>query len=141
MKQITYELITHREKNRILIRFPHNKEWNERMKKTTDAQWSSTLKGWHIPDTPENRIACSIGQTKTLSSFVVSKPVSGISVFNKKEWRRYEEELKLKAYSPSTIKTYRNEFGIFLKYLGEKNADSCTAKDLRAYMLYILEEE
>lgn len=141
MKQITYELITHREKNRILIRFPHNQEWNERMKKTTGAQWSSTLKGWHIPDTNENRVACGLEQVKPLSPLVLHKPVSGISVINKKELRRYEEELKLKAYSPSTLKTYRNEFGIFLKYLGEKNADSCTANDLRAYMLYILEEE
>jgi integrase/recombinase XerD len=56
MSNISYHLITYRGKSRILLRFAHNKTWNERIKKVADARWSNTLKGWHIPDNEETEI-------------------------------------------------------------------------------------
>ena len=46
--------------------------------------------------------------------------------------------LKLKAYSESTIRTYKNEFGVFLQTIKQKPAESITVDDLRRYMLYCL---
>ena len=64
---ITYHLIEYKAKKRILIRFALNKEWNERIKKVKDAKWSNTHKGWHLPDTKENRKKCGITDDQKLS--------------------------------------------------------------------------
>lgn len=48
--------------------------------------------------------------------------------------------LKLKAYSASTIRTYKNEFGIFLQSIKNRSAESLTADDLKRYLLYCLGE-
>ena len=46
------------------------------------------------------------------------------------------EQLKLKGYSESTIKTYKHEFAQFLIALKHYPADDCDAQKLRSYMLY-----
>lgn len=53
---------------------------------------------------------------------------------------RFIEHLKLKAYSPSTIKTYRNEFMQLLQLLKERRVDSLTVDDLKRYLLYCFEK-
>ena len=67
MPNIHYQLIVYRNKPRILIQFAHNKVWNERIKKVPDARWSNTFKGWHIPDTEENRKKCRLEAATALS--------------------------------------------------------------------------
>lgn len=51
---------------------------------------------------------------------------------------RFVQQLQLKAYSKSTIITYRNEFIQLLKLLKDKPVDTLTTDDLRRYMGYIL---
>ena len=48
--------------------------------------------------------------------------------------RAFTRELQLKAYSPSTVKTYRNELGQFLQKLGKHPAQDITAEQLKRYM-------
>jgi integrase/recombinase XerD len=62
--------------------------------------------------------------------------IADISDANLKEWLRMEQRLHLKGYSPSTLRTYRNEFGIFLKALKQVPADSMTEDRLRSYLQY-----
>ena len=50
-----------------------------------------------------------------------------------------EELLKLKGYSSSTIKTYRNEFAQFLAALKNNPVDNCDSQKVRSYMLYCYE--
>ncbi len=47
-----------------------------------------------------------------------------------------KQQLVLKAYSPSTIKTYLNEMGIFLKTIKQHPADEFTAARLKNYLQY-----
>jgi integrase/recombinase XerD len=54
--------------------------------------------------------------------------------------QKFVEQLKLKAYSPSTIKTYRNEFLQLLQLLGNKPVNELTPDDLRRYFLYCFEK-
>jgi len=49
--------------------------------------------------------------------------------------------LILKGYSPSTIKTYRNEFSPLLRLLDKTPVYELEADDLRRYMLYAIEVE
>jgi hypothetical protein len=54
--------------------------------------------------------------------------------------KKFIEQLKLKAYSASTIRTYRNEFMQLLKLLRNKPVDELMADDLRRYMVYVMQK-
>ena len=51
-----------------------------------------------------------------------------------------EQQLKLKAYSSSTIKTYVNELSQLLQTIGKVPAEKLTIDDLRRYMVYCYEK-
>lgn len=52
---------------------------------------------------------------------------------------KLEQELKLKGYSPSTIKTYTNEVGAFLRTIRHHKADNFTTKRVKDYLQYCLD--
>ncbi|MEO7983174.1 MAG: tyrosine-type recombinase/integrase [Bacteroidota bacterium] len=51
-----------------------------------------------------------------------------------------EQQLKLKAYSPSTIKTYLNEMAGLLQLINNIPADDLTPEHLRRYLVYCYEK-
>ncbi len=55
--------------------------------------------------------------------------------------KRFREELKLLAYSPTTIRTYSNEFLQLLRLLNLKPVYDLEPDDLRRYMIYAMETE
>ena len=67
--------------------------------------------------------------------------VMQLSAGNLQELKRFVEQLQLKAYSLSTITTYRGEFLQLLQLLKEKPVQELTPDDLRRYMLYITKEK
>lgn len=138
MANIIYQLITHRNRHRILLQFAHNKAWNERIKQVPGAQWSSTYKGWHIPDTEENRKRCGLPVSTALAvqQQKVERSAVRLSVNNKAQLLLYLEQLALKMYSKSTLQTYRNEFMQLLQLLGDIQVQDLTPDHLKRYMLY-----
>jgi integrase/recombinase XerD len=74
------------------------------------------------------------GQAAALS------PAWKLSRENLDALERFIEQLKLKAYSASTIKTYRNEFLQLLQLLKKKPVDELMPEDLRRYFVYCLEQ-
>ena len=64
-----------------------------------------------------------------------------LSVENLQALEKFVERLKLKAYSPSTIRTYRNEFMQLLQLLKANAVNELTAADLKRYMVYAMEKE
>jgi integrase/recombinase XerD len=95
-KKIEYKLITVNNKVRIGIYFDYDKAWNQRMKDQPTAEWSNTLKCWHVPDTPENRLKVKLPP----------KPLSDNPLFAQK-LQDVDDKIKLKGYSLSTGKNYR----------------------------------
>ena len=138
MNNISYHLISYRGKPRILLRFAHHKTWNERIKKVPDARWSNTQKGWHIPDTEENRKKCGLEPATALSVQQQKIQTSSIrlSANNKAQLLLYLEQLALKKYSKSTLQTYRNEFMQLLQLLKDVHVQDLTPEHLKRYMLY-----
>jgi integrase/recombinase XerD len=63
-----------------------------------------------------------------------------LSAENLAALQRFIEQLKLKAYSASTIKTYRNEFLQLLQLLKNKPVEALTTDDLRRYFIYCFEK-
>lgn len=71
----------------------------------------------------------------------VLTPVWQLSPPNLDALQRFVEELKLRAYSPSTLSTYRTEFLQLLQLLKTRPVHTLTPDDLRRYMLYITEKQ
>jgi site-specific recombinase XerD len=59
---------------------------------------------------------------------------------NLAELKRYIEQLQLKAYSASTIRTYRNEFMQLLHLLKAKPVHELTPDDLKRYMVFVIKK-
>jgi site-specific recombinase XerD len=158
MVAITYTLITHKNESRILVQFENNNEWNRRIKKVTGVKWSKTFKGWTIPDTPENRRKYGLTQHNTapIKKDAVLLPITAkmqvvtknvqtaktasvyINDTNKEELKKFLQQLTLKAYSPSTICTYRVEFVQLLQVLGKHDVKLLQPEHLKRYLLWCI---
>lgn len=128
------KIITHKKEKRIAVYFEKNTDLIARIKKIEGSRWSQSLLAWHVPDTDQNRVRFKILLSEGKSA------LSQIQDNNQLVLKRFIEEIQLKGYSGSTLKTYRNEFGIYLNFLRETPAESCTSEDIRNYILYCINE-
>jgi integrase/recombinase XerD len=71
---------------------------------------------------------------------VTEKLPAKISKGNQEALNRYIQQLTLKAYGASTIRTYRNEFIQLLQLIKNKPVQDLTTDDLRRYMVYCYEK-
>ena len=157
-KKIAMSLVAHVGKAWILVKFEQDAALNKRMRAVPGSRWTKTHKGWLVPETAENRKKCGIAQPGAggqESGAASRKPVetkqplairyaashqptamlpARLSPENADAMRAFTRELQLKAYSPSTVKTYRNELGQFLQKLGKHPAESITSEQLKRYM-------
>ena len=110
------------------------------MKKVPGSRWSKTLHCWHIPDTRENREKCGLTETNqnpisSTSLVQASKTTPAhLSSNNVLQLQKFLQQLKLKAYSSSTITTYRNEFMQLLQAIGKYPAQNLLPDDLKRYL-------
>lgn len=65
---------------------------------------------------------------------------SRIYEINKDALTKMKQQLILKSYSPSTIRTYMNEMGQFLQALKSEAADSFPVNRIKAYLQYCFEQ-
>jgi integrase/recombinase XerD len=130
--EIKYELANHQGKDVIFIHFERNLEMNQRVKKLVGVKWSNSKKAWYVLDSAFYREKFRILPKPPIGKEVLSN----IDVINQPALLKFIETLQLKAYSPSTITTYRNEFAQLLYILKSKNVDELDANRLRDYFLY-----
>jgi site-specific recombinase XerD len=64
----------------------------------------------------------------------------GLSAENRQALEDFIRLLRLKAYSESTIRTYRNEFIQLLKVLKNRSVNTLTLEDIKRYMVYAMKE-
>lgn len=132
----TAKIIEHNSTSRIAVYFDKNVELIQRIKKLNGARWSKTLGAWHLPDVVAYRIQFKLNLKNDL--FLGKEVLSKIHTNNQPALQRFIETLELKAYSKSTIITYRNEFAQLLFALKSKEVDSCDAEKIRSYFLYCI---
>jgi site-specific recombinase XerD len=53
----------------------------------------------------------------------------------------FESELKLRGYSPRTIKTYLGALRRFVRFFHPRHPRNLTAENIRSYLLYLIEEK
>ena len=129
--KVRFELSEHRQKAVILIRFEYDPVLIQRVKKLVGAQWSQSKKVWYVADNAFYRQKFGFEP-----KLIGKETLSHIQPVNQAALHRYIETLQLKAYSPNTIATYRNEFAQLLYILKNKNVDELDAERLRSYFLY-----
>lgn len=144
---VVFKPIIHRGEQRILASFGITSEWDSKIQTIPGRKWSKTLRSWHIPDTAVNRQLCGLPVLNAMHSDAVNtkhdaalkrppEKFSPICNENMEALQKYVRELELKAYSMSTVKTYRNEFAIFLQVLGKTAAHSLTTERVKDYLHY-----
>jgi site-specific recombinase XerD len=162
--------LLHHDGEQIGIFFPKNEEVNAVVRKIKGIKWSQTHKCWYLPlsessyeliqETLQSKtkldatlLKAYLNKRKTVQSTLAStgQNISNKSIATLTTWKlskgnlqalqKFIEELKLKAYSPSTIKTYRNEFLQLLQLLKKKPVYELTADDLRRYMVFAMEKQ
>ncbi len=149
---------------RMGIFFLKNNLIENKIKKISGVKWCSINSCWHLPCTQKsyNEISNELKDTATINnkslaiylrkrkaglqlnkradtkSNVAPGVVYKISDYNMALLVRTVEELQLKAYSASTLRTYKNEIGIFLQTIKNKKADTLGVEDVRRYIHYCI---
>jgi site-specific recombinase XerD len=167
MQTVLLKPLHHRGQEVIGIYFKNDADLNLRVRKLPFVKWSQTNKCWYLPLNQQSykqisgqlkdqakleikALKAYLERRKTVkailpvstennySKAIVSSPVWKLSEENLAALERFAEQLKLKAYSPSTIRTYRNEFLQLLQLLKKKPVNDLTPDDLRRYMVYAM---
>ena len=130
---VRYEPALHKNVSVIFIRFEYDRSLNARIRKLVGVQWSHTEKAWYVPNNAHYRRL--FGLAAPLAGKAV---IAQIHTANQGAFGRLIETLQLKAYSKSTLKTYRNEFAQLLYVLKKQPVDELTPDRLRGYFLYCI---
>src|SRR5690606_20619224 len=128
---------SHRGKNVIWIRFGKDIQRIRDLRAAfPSAKWSNTQKAWYLPDLPSTRKLLQLKE-KEIGAGVKRQ----ISEVNRKAFDDFINQLKLKAYSQNTIRTYATEFAHLLKILKNYPVDDLSEQRLKDYFLYCIKKE
>src|SRR5258706_6501202 len=169
-KKIILRPLYHRGQECIALLHDNDSSLNEVVKKLTGIKWSRTHRCWYIPLSREsyNQIRIQLREKSQLDTSplkeylekkkkmtatlpLASKKSRGKPVVATAAWKlgeenlraleKFVEQLKLKSYRSSTIRTYRNEFLQLLQLLKNKPVNQLTPDDLKRYMVYAMENQ
>ena len=138
------EPIIHKNEARIALHFDYSKEANERVRKLTGVKWSTTLKVWHVPDNDVYREQFKLPVRNITATHIATKKetLMHLSQTEQEHLLRFEKLLRVKKYSESTLKNYRNEFAVFLRTAsGRVDIDLLTEAQLSGYLLYLIQKK
>jgi integrase/recombinase XerD len=170
MIQVTLKPLHHRGQESIAIYYENYATINNIIKKLPGVKWSQTNKCWYVALNPEsyNHLYKALNgkaelnitslkqylekRKKVVATAIPTKqnivkpvpftsPVWKLSGENLEALETFVQLLKLKAYSESTIRTYRSEFIQLLQLLKSKAVNELTPDDLKRYMVYAMEKQ
>ena len=169
MKTIIFRPFFHRGEEKLGIVFGNDVIINDIAKRVQGVKWSCTHKCWYVPLT-KDACASAYQSLKPvglihldeLRMYLIhkkrgkagsSEPQSGlkkmrsfpvlskVSKGNLEQLEIFVQQLKLKAYSESTIRTYRSEFLQLLQLLNSKPVHELKPDDLKRYMVHAMEKQ
>ena len=157
METIQCNYIHHKGKEQLLLQCSYSNALNKIYKQIGFVKYSNTYKGWYMPKSKE-LLQQLMQQTKTIATTDISQlkltpketavkmvakttlvQTGKISEHNAKQLELYLQTLILKAYSQATIRTYKNEFTIFLQTLKNVEANNFTTQRIKDYLQYCFE--
>jgi len=135
LKNYQFSTGEHHDKNVIFVRFQYSPLLIKELKeKFSTAKWSASQKSWYLPDVEAIRNEIGMVPKTKMGKAVITQ----IHPVNQAALKRMHELLLLKAYSPSTIHTYCNEFSQLLYLIKDIPVDTLTPERLRSYLLYCI---
>jgi integrase/recombinase XerD len=147
---ICYEAGIHHNHPVIWMRFEYNQALIAKVRQL-GAKWSQTQKCWYLPELTENPVLPEQQLMPPYPVGIISKAKQfGHTPANKKNTTdihavnghilpALRQQLILKAYSASTIKTYCNEIAVYLSALKHEAADDFPVKRIKGYLQYCFE--
>jgi site-specific recombinase XerD len=114
--------------NTCILECPYRPDWIKMIKSIPGACWEGDRKHWILPCSPEN--------TKKLINFFGSRLIIDPLFY----LNPLKLELKIRKYSPKTIKSYLYYNSQLLKFT-EKNPDEIQNKDVKNFLLSLVEEK
>lgn len=117
----------------IWISFPYDKNLISELRNAVKAYWNPAYKKWYVTDNKHYRNLFNIEVD------YIGNSAQEITPINLEELNRFINELKLKAYSPNTIKTYSSEFIQLLKIIKNYPVKDLTPEKIKAYLLYCIQ--
>jgi integrase/recombinase XerD len=138
INQYVFEKSYHGSGKIIKIIFPYNVLLKNKLKlEVPSARWSATMKCWYVPNNKYFRAKFQLPDDEIYDY----KKYFELSGDNKLAYIAMYEQLKLKGYSESTVKTYLSEFYQLLKILGNYSVNQLNPDRVRSYILYCVEKE
>lgn len=126
--------------------FPYNEEYISKVKTISGRKWDKDSKRWLLPESDE-----SLEQLRSL--FSKAELVIDVNVMGRNEkgeiggesansqlLKVMRDRLKLKGYSPKTIKSYLSHAKLFIEYCC-KDANELDKENINTYLLYLLDEK
>ena len=101
----TYQPGVYNNKEIIWILFEYNTALIAQLKQNLKARWSRTNKKWYVADTAFHRELFGLE-----AKYFSQSSLAEIATVNQYALQKFIEQLKLRTYSPNTIKTYTYEF-------------------------------
>ena len=165
---IEFKPFFHRGAEQVGIYFLKNKEIEQAVRKIKGVKWSQTNRCWYIPLTREDcKKAYDILKHITVINLLdlheylnkrraitVVKKISGqqpvmktgalitfkLSEENLKQLELMVKTLQLKAYSPNTIRVYKDEMAALMRLLGNFPVYGLTVAQIKSYLLWLLQK-
>jgi site-specific recombinase XerD len=134
------------EQGKLELVFPYNEEYIAKVREIHGRKWDKDNKRWLIPNCDE-----SLEQLKQLfqkSELIIDRNVVTRDLSTEAEEGSTNDRflsmmldaLKLKGYSPKTIKSYMSHISLFFNY-SCKNAELMNEGDINNYLLYLLDSQ
>ncbi|QTV05094.1 tyrosine-type recombinase/integrase [Faecalibacter bovis] len=123
----------HKNKKVIWILFDYKKYSIDPLRNIISVKYSNTQKSWYVPDLNRNRQSIGL-------EIIEFQNANNLTKEHKIEFDRYIQTLKLKSYSPNTLKTYANEFIAFLQMFTQYNPQEITTDLIRRYLVYCAQD-
>ena len=133
---------------RIRLFFPYDKEIIELVRNIPGARWQPAMKCWHI--------AMAMGPADKLNYrfngklvFIPREKPSGVrsDLDQKRDHNliripdEFVKTLKLKDYSPKTLKTYSSMLQLYMNFYKPRSLDDLSDEDIREYLLYLVDKK
>lgn len=171
MEIITLKALHHRNTECIGIYFSNKIILSNAVRKIAGIKWSQSNKCWYLPLSKPNhtllttaltgkatidnsqlktylqnkkRVTAAVATTAVPAkkpALKITNAAFNLSTENLAALEKLMQQLHLKGYSPSTIKTYRNEFLQLLQLIKNTPVNSLTEEDIKRYLVHTLKKE
>ena len=140
-------MAVHRNQVRLKLIFDRDESLIKQVRTIRDCRWSATLGCWHIPYY-ENHLEFLNRKFNGTIRFLSTQEAGESRAPDSRKTERaktvqvpqaFIEQLKMRRYSPNTIKAYTPTLTRFLEFNADREPEEIEPEQIRAYILHLVE--